>query len=88
MQLALYQLHKKMDVIPTGGVLLSNCRERYELASAPAHNALSDAMATLELWMAQMHSLDPSGCMTLNELKNTGAVKVFARHNESARGSV
>ena len=83
MQLALYQLYKKVDVIPKGGVILSKCRERYELANAPAHNALSDAMATLELWMAQMHSLDPSGCMTLNELKNTGAIKVFARHNES-----
>ena len=72
-----------MDVFTKGVVILSKCRERYELANAPAHNALSDAMATLELWMAQMHSLDPSGCMTLNELKNTGAIKVFARHNES-----
>ena len=79
MQLALYQLHKKMSVIPTGAATLGACRARLDLAPALAHNALSDAMATLELWLAQMHILDASGQTTLQELKATGAIKVFAR---------
>lgn len=79
MQLALYQLHKKMSVIPTGAATLGACRERLDLTPALAHNALSDAMATLELWLAQMHILDASGQTTLQELKSTGAIKVFAR---------
>lgn len=79
MQLALYQLHKTMSVIPTGAATLGACRERLELAPAFAHNALSDAMATLELWLAQMHILDATGKTTLQELKSTGAIKVFAR---------
>lgn len=79
MQLALYQLHKTMSVIPTGAATLGACRERLELAPALAHNALSDAMATLELWLAQMHILDATGKTTLQELKSTGAIKVFAR---------
>lgn len=79
MQLALYQLHKNMSVIPNGAATLGACRERFELAPALAHNALSDALATLELWFAQMHVLDSSGLTTLQELKSTGAIKVFAR---------
>ena len=79
MQLALYQLHKKMTAIPNGAVTLGACRERFDLAPALAHNALSDAMATLELWLAQMHILDATGQTTLQELKSTGAIKVFAR---------
>ena len=79
MQLALYQLHKKMSVIPTGAATLGACRKRLDLTPALAHNALSDAMATLELWLAQMHILDASGQTTLQELKATGAIKVFAR---------
>jgi len=79
MQLALYQLHKNMSVIPNGAATLGACRERFELAPALAHNALSDALATLELWFAQMHVLDASGLTTLQELKSTGAIKVFAR---------
>ncbi len=79
MQLALYQLHKTMSVIPTGAATLGACRERLDLAPALAHNALSDALATLELWLAQMHILDATGQTTLQELKATGAIKVFAR---------
>ena len=79
MQLALYQLHKKMSVIPNGAATLGACRERFDLAPALAHNALSDAMATLELWLAQMHILDATGRTTLQQLKATGAIKVFAR---------
>jgi DNA polymerase-3 subunit epsilon len=79
MQLALYQLHKKMSVIPNAAATLGACRERFDLAPALAHNALSDAMATMELWLAQMHILDATGRTTLQQLKATGAIKVFAR---------
>lgn len=77
MQLALYQLNKEHTVIPGDAATLAACRERFGFPLAPAHNALDDAQATLELWLAQRHQIDPKGVLTLNDLKRTGAVKVF-----------
>ena len=77
MQLALYQLNKEQTVIPNDAATLGACRERFGFPLAPAHNALDDAQATLELWLAQRHQIDPKSVLTLQDLKRTGAVKVF-----------
>jgi DNA polymerase-3 subunit epsilon len=77
MQLALYQLNKEHTVIPNDAATLGACRERFGFPLAPVHNALDDAQATLELWLAQRHQIDPKSVLTLQDLKRTGAVKVF-----------
>jgi DNA polymerase-3 subunit epsilon len=38
-----------------GGLRLQQCRERYGLPATAQHNALSDARATAELFLAQVH---------------------------------
>jgi DNA polymerase-3 subunit epsilon len=77
MQLALYQLNKEQGIIPNNAATLGACRERFGFAPAPAHNALSDAQATAELWLAQRHQIDRQNTMTLKDLQRTRAVKVF-----------
>jgi DNA polymerase-3 subunit epsilon len=47
----------KYHHIPTDTLRLHNCRRRYNLPDYPAHNALSDALATLELLQAQISYL-------------------------------
>ena len=41
------------DAATSGHYRLHACRERYNLPPAQAHNALTDAIATAELWLAQ-----------------------------------
>lgn len=45
---------KRYDAIPRDALRLHSCRQRYNLPDYPAHNALVDAFATLELLMAQI----------------------------------
>lgn len=40
---------------------LHDCRRRYNLPSYQAHNAVIDALATAELWLAQMAHASPNG---------------------------
>ena len=77
LKLALYQLEKSQQVVTRDAATLAKCRERLGLPIAPAHNALDDAMATLQLWFAQSHQMDSTGQLSLSDLKHTGALKVF-----------
>lgn len=74
--LAIYQLKKQHDVLPPNSATLTVCRQRFDLPLVPAHNALDDAMATLQLWYAQQHQLDPTQQMTIDELLHTQAITV------------
>ena len=74
LKLAVYQLQKQHDVLPPNSATLTVCRQRLNLPLAPAHNALDDAMATLQLWFAQYYSMDPGGKMSLQDIVHTQAV--------------
>lgn len=52
---AVYQLEKQHQVLPPNSATLTVCRQRLGLPLAPAHNALDDALATLQLWFAQYY---------------------------------
>ncbi|GGW92279.1 3'-5' exonuclease [Alteromonas halophila] len=53
---AVYQLEKQHQVLPPNSATLTVCRQRLGLPLAPAHNALDDALATLQLWFAQYYT--------------------------------
>ena len=74
LKLAVYQLQKQHEVLPPNSATLTVCRQRHHLPLAPAHNALDDAMATLQLWFAQYYSLDPKGTMSIQDFTHTQAV--------------
>jgi DNA polymerase-3 subunit epsilon len=59
---------KRYHHIPTDSLRLHNSRQRYGLPDYPAHNALSDALATLELLQAQIAYLGSR--VRLGELLN------------------
>jgi DNA polymerase-3 subunit epsilon len=50
------------------GLRLSQCRERYGLVSGQQHNALADAVATAELFLAQASYLEKGHGLKLSEL--------------------
>lgn len=77
MLLQVYVMEKTHGFVPSGEVTLANSRAFYELAKAPEHNALDDALATLTLLYAQFHQLDKSTNASLQELSHTRAIKVF-----------
>ena len=77
LQIALYLLRKRQSVLPPNAATLSACRQRYNLPFAPAHNALDDAMATVELLHALLFDLDPSGKCELRDFGQTGGLKTF-----------
>ncbi len=52
--------------LPAGGLRLHACRDRYNLPPALAHNALTDAIATAELWLAQMSSIRQGKAVSLS----------------------
>ena len=74
LKLAIYQLKKHHDVLPTNSATLSVCRQRLGLPPAPAHNALDDAMATIQLWMAQSHELNGHDEVSVGDLVHTHAI--------------
>lgn len=76
LRLAVYQLEKEHQVVPQNSASLTACRERLGLPEAPAHNALDDAMATLQLWYAQIHDLVGNGSSVLADLLHTRALSV------------
>lgn len=74
LKLAVYQLQKQHDVLPPNSATLAVCRQRLNLPLAPEHNALDDAVATLQLWFAQYYRMDPCGKMRLQDIAYTQAL--------------
>lgn len=74
LKIAVYQLKKHHEVLPVNSVTLSVCRQRLGLPAVPAHNALDDAMATMQLWFAQNQTLNGSKNVTIGDLLHTHAV--------------
>jgi DNA polymerase-3 subunit epsilon len=52
-----YILNRAQPVFSQDSVVLADCCRRYGFPPAPVHNALDDAMATLELAFAQLNAL-------------------------------
>lgn len=71
LQLAIHQLQKQHYVLPQHAATLFECRERLGLPEAPAHNALDDAMATLQLCFAQLNELGLKSASLLGDLAHT-----------------
>ncbi|GAA6183602.1 3'-5' exonuclease [Aliiglaciecola sp. NS0011-25] len=86
LQIALYQIRKSNHVPAPNAATLTSCRQRHNLPLAPAHNALDDAVATMELLFAQLSQLDRKGKEPLSALTGTGALKVFKGTASTARG--
>lgn len=74
LQLALYQLNKQHQVLPNNSATLTVCRQRLDLPAFPAHNALDDALATLQLFFAQLNEFGITQQDTLETLLHTKAV--------------
>lgn len=74
LQLALYQLNKQHQVLPSNSATLSVCRQRLDLPAFNEHNALDDALATLQLFLAQLTELGIKKEATLDCLLHTKAV--------------
>lgn len=74
LQLALYQLNKQHQVLPNNSATLTVCRQRLDLPAFPAHNALDDALATIQLFFAQLNELGITQEDLLETLLHTKAV--------------
>lgn len=59
MELEKARLLKRESVIKEGDLRLFNCRRRYHLPDMLNHNALGDAIATAELFLAQLSGKGP-----------------------------
>lgn len=76
MRMAHYLLAKKQHPIGPKALSLQNCRKRYNLGEINAHNALSDAMATIELALLQLNEFSPTGKEPLNHLLRSEALSL------------
>lgn len=76
LELAKYMLVKKQQPIGPRDLSLKQCVQRYGLREMLAHNALSDAMATLELAILLLAEFSPSGQEPLQQLMRTQALSV------------
>jgi DNA polymerase-3 subunit epsilon len=74
LQLAVYQLKKQHQVLPNNSATLTVCRQRLGLPIAPEHNALDDALATLQLLLAQYAQLGVTTSSTFGDMKHTHAI--------------
>lgn len=54
MQIERQRRERAQEVVQEGGYRLAPCRERYGLPEYPGHDALTDAMGTAELLLAQV----------------------------------
>lgn len=84
MQIERHRRERNNDVIKEGGYRLPACRERYGLPDYPGHDALTDAMATAELFLAQIRYFnhhEPS----LQELMRIGGgrMRLTSHHKPS-----
>lgn len=77
LQLALYQLNKQHQVLPSNSATLTVCRQRLDLPAFPEHNALDDALATMQLFYAQLNELGITLENSLESLAHTNAVGSF-----------
>ncbi|MEC9127549.1 MAG: 3'-5' exonuclease [Pseudomonadota bacterium] len=77
LQLALYQLNKQHQVLPSNSATLTVCRQRLDLPTFPEHNALDDALATMQLFYAQLNELGITLENSLESLAHTNAVGRF-----------
>ena len=77
LQLALYQLSKQHQVLPSASATLTVCRQRLDLPAFPEHNALDDALATIQLFYAQLNELGITLENSLESLAHTDAVGRF-----------
>ncbi|MBF7071966.1 3'-5' exonuclease [Glaciecola sp. MH2013] len=77
MLLELYLLNKAQAPVKQNALTLEECRQRYQLPSAPNHNALDDALASLTLAFAQLHAIDAKGVATIGDLLQSKAFRVF-----------
>ena len=77
LQLALYQLNKQHQVLPSNSATLTVCRQRLDLPAFPEHNALDDALATMQLFYAQLNELGITFGNSLESLAHTNAVGRF-----------
>jgi DNA polymerase-3 subunit epsilon len=65
MRIARQWFQRRDREIKQGDLRLFNLRKRYHLPSYQAHNALSDAISTAELFMAQIEHMDARGKLPL-----------------------
>ena len=61
-------------MLPNNSATLTVCRQRLDLPAFPAHNALDDALATLQLFFAQLNEFGITQQDTLETLLHTKAV--------------
>lgn len=76
LKLAVYQLKKQHNVLPPNSATLTVCRQRLDLPIAPAHNALDDAVATMQLWFAQFYDMNGGKETRIDDFLHTQAVAV------------
>ena len=62
----------RLDQLPRDGLRLAECRARYHLPRYPAHNALTDALATAELFLAQAAHSAAGGRLPLRHFLDRG----------------
>lgn len=77
MQLRLYILRKQFMQVPHTNASLKYSCKHHNIPDFHAHNALDDAIATLELLFAQLYKLDRSPSIKLSELMHTGSLNLF-----------
>lgn len=68
LQIDLLRLKRRNEVPEKGALSLQGCRKRYHLPQYPAHNALMDAIATAELFLAQIQHRAHNGLLSLAAL--------------------
>ncbi|MDZ7752424.1 MAG: exonuclease domain-containing protein [Gammaproteobacteria bacterium] len=66
--LARRRLERRHHAFKAGELRLANLRERYGLPRYQAHNALSDALATAELFLALGADMAPNGGLRLGDV--------------------
>lgn len=62
------RLFRQQPVLKDGSLRLNACRENYQLPAYFAHNALTDALACAELFLAQSSQLEEQDKLTLARL--------------------
>ncbi|MFH1806758.1 MAG: exonuclease domain-containing protein [Pseudomonadota bacterium] len=66
--LALRDVHRRGQPFRPGALKLQNLRKQHNLPPYQAHNALADAIAAAELFLAQMSKRDPKGDLELRDV--------------------
>ncbi|MAM88650.1 MAG: DNA polymerase III subunit epsilon [unclassified Hahellaceae] len=66
MKLEQRRLERSGQPLPHDSLLLSQCRQRYDLPVYPAHNALHDALSTAELAIVQFRQMSGSKPLPLS----------------------